>query len=409
MTPINQWTGRESRLLREALRLSVRRFADYLGVPVRTISKWEHFGSARVPRPDFQAMLDTALAQATPDQRTRFEEAAGMTTPQASPPVSLAAPLMPRFALADLQTITRLTAESLELTEPEMPAYFERQLSGCQDSDGSAGPGVALPMTLGLVAAIETGARRVSLPARRRLLCLASRASEFIGWLYRDAGALDDATYWYDRATEYAQEAGHLPLQGYILLRRSQLAYDQRDGLRVRTLAQATTFGAWDLPARVLAEVLQQEALGLAMTGYATGAVERRLDEARTELDRAPAEDDISAVLGTTFTAATLDLRSAACFTEAGRPEVAVELIGSVLAAGGLSRRDGAYFQARQAAALAAHVAPDAAADLAVESAMTAAAVGSQRTWRVLEDLVVTLQPWSGHAAVRSFREVLRV
>jgi transcriptional regulator with XRE-family HTH domain len=69
---VDRWTGRESRLLRHALRRSVRSFADHLGVSARTISKWEQLGSARSPRPEFQVMLDTVLACATDDERARF-------------------------------------------------------------------------------------------------------------------------------------------------------------------------------------------------------------------------------------------------------------------------------------------------------------------------------------------------
>jgi len=50
-----------------------------------------------------------------------------------------------------------------------------------------------------------------------------ARAAEFVGWLYRDAGLLPAASYWQDRAEQWAQEAGDLPLQGYILLKKSQL------------------------------------------------------------------------------------------------------------------------------------------------------------------------------------------
>lgn len=76
MPGVDRWTGAEARLLREvALRLSLRDFADRLGVPARTISKWEQVGAARVPRPHMQAMLDTALERAEPAARLRFEAA----------------------------------------------------------------------------------------------------------------------------------------------------------------------------------------------------------------------------------------------------------------------------------------------------------------------------------------------
>ena len=77
MAAVDRWSGHEVRLLRGALRLSVRGFAEYLGVAVRTVSKWEQHGSTRCPRPEFQAMLDTALARATDEQRARFAGARG--------------------------------------------------------------------------------------------------------------------------------------------------------------------------------------------------------------------------------------------------------------------------------------------------------------------------------------------
>lgn len=76
MPEVETWTGAEARLLRTvALRLSQRDFADLLGIPSRTISKWEQAGAARVPRPHMQAMLDTVLERADPEARARFEAA----------------------------------------------------------------------------------------------------------------------------------------------------------------------------------------------------------------------------------------------------------------------------------------------------------------------------------------------
>jgi formylglycine-generating enzyme required for sulfatase activity len=72
VTTIQKWTGRESRALREALRLSVRDFAAQLGVSDRAVSKWEAGGVDFVPRPDSQAILDTRLAKASQDARARF-------------------------------------------------------------------------------------------------------------------------------------------------------------------------------------------------------------------------------------------------------------------------------------------------------------------------------------------------
>jgi hypothetical protein len=53
--------------------MSVRAFAEHLGVAVRTVSKWEQLLTATVPRPDTQAVLDTALARAEAPVHLRFE------------------------------------------------------------------------------------------------------------------------------------------------------------------------------------------------------------------------------------------------------------------------------------------------------------------------------------------------
>jgi len=71
---VHDWSGLEARALRLALRLSVRAFAGRLGVSVRTVSKWEKLLTNTQPRPDTQAILDTALARADDAAHARFEK-----------------------------------------------------------------------------------------------------------------------------------------------------------------------------------------------------------------------------------------------------------------------------------------------------------------------------------------------
>lgn len=73
MVNVQQWTGREASALRAALRMSMRVFAEHLGVALRTVAKWEDLGETTRPRPDTQAILDTALARADAHARARFE------------------------------------------------------------------------------------------------------------------------------------------------------------------------------------------------------------------------------------------------------------------------------------------------------------------------------------------------
>ncbi|WP_329275680.1 helix-turn-helix domain-containing protein [Streptomyces sp. NBC_01451] len=73
MVSVQQWTGREASALRAALRMSMRAFAEHLGVALRTVAKWESLGAETRPRPDTQAILDTSLARADAAAHARFE------------------------------------------------------------------------------------------------------------------------------------------------------------------------------------------------------------------------------------------------------------------------------------------------------------------------------------------------
>ncbi|WP_328547779.1 hypothetical protein OG301_23035 [Streptomyces platensis] len=86
MATVHHWTGLEARALRLALRMSVRTFAEHLGVGVRTVSKWEKLRTGTEPRPDTQAILDTALARADASVHLRFETNLSMAGRRASSP-----------------------------------------------------------------------------------------------------------------------------------------------------------------------------------------------------------------------------------------------------------------------------------------------------------------------------------
>ncbi|WP_307804064.1 helix-turn-helix domain-containing protein [Micromonospora echinofusca] len=66
---VGRWTGREVRALREALRMSVRAFAEHLGVATAAVSGWEH---RTTPALAEQSVLDQALTLADTDSKARF-------------------------------------------------------------------------------------------------------------------------------------------------------------------------------------------------------------------------------------------------------------------------------------------------------------------------------------------------
>lgn len=466
MVTMGQWTGRETRFLRHALRLTVRAFAEDLGVSPRTVSKWEAAGSSRTPWPELQAALDTTLARATKEQRERFEqfcqwgqeERPGDAVAQAAsdsvvdgqgaavvppPTATICLPLVvdgqPVLATLDPQALAGLglggllgTAQTPE-PHPALPAltsddqerlatadrdprrYCDRsaiaalrhQLDACMTDDQAQGPANTLPVVLDVLRAIDRQARDVTPSVRRELLSVGARGAEFAGWLYRDLRDLARAETWYDRATAWAQEAGDLPMQGYLLLKRSQMAYDERDALRVVTLVQAASEGPWQLPGKVRAEVLQQDARSRAMTGASLDAVTRRLDDAHNLLTRPSDGADETTNLSTHDNPDQLWLQTASCYMEAGRPLKAAEIYGDVLTRTGLPARDRGYFLARRAHSLALAGQPDDAAAVGLEAVSLATTTQSARTRRELGRAVGVLQPWRSRPGPRDLREAL--
>lgn len=283
--------------------------------------------------------------------------------------------------------------------------FFRQQLIRCKADDGTLGPAAALPLVLGVLGVIRRHSRDAKPEIRRQLLEVGADGAEFAGWLYRDLHDPLTATFLYDRAMEWAQAAGSLPLQGYVLLKKSQMAYDTQDAGTVLSLAQAASTGPWQLPPRAQAEVIQQEALGLAMTGEPLAAVEQNLGHAQQLLSAA--EDAGGDGLGVYFNQGTLLVLSACCYTEAGKPHQAVQLFGDVLAGGTLSRRDSGLFGARQAKALALGGEPDEAATVAATAVTVARETRSERTMNVVVEVVRALDPWRNRPSVRMLNDVL--
>lgn len=125
MTTVHRWTGREAKLLREASRLSIRDFADRLGVGARTINKWEARLADITPLPQMQQVLDTALAQATDDVKACSPPRLGPSrpsptprtyrSPPASPPVCASLPrgtMVPIVVNGHL-VLVRITADTM--------------------------------------------------------------------------------------------------------------------------------------------------------------------------------------------------------------------------------------------------------------------------------------------------------
>ncbi|MEV8614979.1 XRE family transcriptional regulator [Amycolatopsis sp. NPDC051373] len=316
----------------------------------------------------------------------------------------VAATALPALGLDELQHVAQAVADARRYFDGTTLDYFRRQLAACKADDGALGPAKTLPMVLGIVGAVEEHARDVKPQVRRELLRLGADGAEFAGWLFRDIRDFGRTLFWYDRAVEWAQEADDVAMQGYVLLKKSQLAFDEREPLRMLTLAQAARRGQRSLPKRVQAESVQQEARAEVMLGATADAVAPKLDEARALLD---ARDDGASQLGAHYNSTLLTMQTAICYTEAGAPRRAVEIYDDSLVEDRFSPRDYGFFLSLRAGSLALAGEPDEAARTGIASAARADSTNSRRTKQELVRVLDYLAPWSRRPEVVRLREVV--
>jgi tetratricopeptide (TPR) repeat protein len=322
----------------------------------------------------------------------------------------IAAAALPGLGLEEIQHVAAALDDARRYMDGPVVEYLRRQIVACKHDDGSLGPKKSLPDMLGLLGVIQEHARDVQPAVRRDLLAIGADGAEFAGWLYRDIHQPLQAGRWYDRAMEWAQEANDSAMQGYILLKKSQMAYDERDAVRVLTLAEAAGQQHWQLPLKVRAEVAQQQARGFAMLGEPMNTVEQALSEAGQLLTKhEDVADDQSSQLSPHYNRANLTLQTASCYIEAGQPGRAADLYGAVLQSDALSPRDQGYFLARRACSLALAGQPDDAASIGLAAVQLSDATNSLRTKRELTRAMAALRPWATRPGPRELRDALRV
>jgi transcriptional regulator with XRE-family HTH domain len=398
VTVVGQWTGQEASALRQALRLTIRDFADHLGVAERTVAKWEAGGSAMVPVPVMQAALDTVLERAADEAKARFGMLLAATRDPAGLPGS--AVTLGAAALASLAPVPRRL-------DPEAIRRLRTILMEYVTIDNLLGPAhlldlVALHLNfIGELLTLASGQVRVE------LFTVGAWYAEFAGWLHQDAGNPQAATYWTDRALSWVRAADDPLRVSYVLMRKSNQASGLGDAGRTLDLARAALRGQDRLAPRVRALALRQEARGHALSGNPT-ACARALDAAQ-EQAAAPLEhgDDERALAGY-CTPSYIDGEAADCWMLLGQPRKAVAILEHGLAAWPAPyQRDLGLNLARLAVAHAADREPEQACAVGQEAAGIVSNTWSARATTELRRLPTLLAAWPDLAAVAELRETL--
>ena len=287
------------------------------------------------------------------------------------------------------------------------PADYRRELEHLQQLDRAQGSDRALAGVLGTLTSINTALQASRGADRVSLLGIASRSAEFAGFLYRDLGDRVRSLHWHDRAMEWAQQGDDVSMQSYVLLRKAQAAYDQRDAGRMLDLTMAAGRGKAALGPGLRAEIHQQRARGEAMLGATDREVRRWLEVARDELSAAAGRQAPDEP-GAGYSEKLLTLQTAVCLSEAGRPAEAVVLYLRILAGGIASARDDAYFRILLSTSLALSGEPDEAARTACGALPVAVATHSRRSISEARTLLGALQPWRQRSQVRALEDGLR-
>jgi transcriptional regulator with XRE-family HTH domain len=253
VTTMNRWSGRETRLLRHALRLTVRDFAEDLGISPRTVSKWEAGGAQREPRPELQRALDTLLARSSDEETARFADALEPVAPYPDrDSVGSAEMVPPRLArLAALPSAQAPTEASTAVAESAAAAaafavWWETIGTGPIGVDilfselrrlaGDYLSGQPEPVVVGL-RDLRDGVfgllQRPQPPSSARDLHLAAGyASVLLAWLSGDLGQMGAAGTHAQAGAMFAGTSGSPELQAWVQAVRSKTAFwlgDYRD------------------------------------------------------------------------------------------------------------------------------------------------------------------------------------
>ncbi|MGH4008020.1 MAG: helix-turn-helix domain-containing protein, partial [Pseudonocardiaceae bacterium] len=382
LTTVDRWTGRETKLLRQALRLSVRDFAARLGVGVRTVNKWEARQADITPLPHMQEVLDTAFAQASDEVEARFATATcadvpgheiaqlpGPPVPGAMLPVVINGRLVfVPFDADALACSSRVFTEKIlgavgAATEAPLIGYASigslERLASAARQPSQVGPVVVDHLELvtqthrdlyydlssaELVAAV-TGHLQVTtlllggtqpLALRRRLAAIAGETAGHAAWLCHDLGDRHGTERYYAVAETATREARDAALGAYVRGFRSLVVGSEGQAREALGFARsAVEMALRSTTATTRAWLASLEAQSLACVGdrkACLGALRR----AGTALGQARREEDPAWMYE--FDHARLLAVSGACYGQLGKTAAAERTLGEALEALGPKR-----------------------------------------------------------------------
>jgi transcriptional regulator with XRE-family HTH domain len=265
----------------------------------------------------------------------------------------------------------------------ELDALLLSPLGPWTDLDNQLGPASLRTIAAQHFALIESYLDDSRGSDFRRIAYIAGRHAEFSGWLAQDSGDYAAAMRWTDAALEAARLIDDREFESYVLMRKSNIASDQRSGTLAVALADASWHAARPTPGPLQALALRQRAHALAVTNEASAAL-RALEDAHQQLAASVEPSSLTAYCTTAY----LHMESAACLVGLGQASDAIPILESGLGSWAPRyRRDLGLCLARLALAYAHTREAAVAASIAAQAARIARATKSHRTTQVLRQV----------------------
>jgi hypothetical protein len=236
-------------------------------------------------------------------------------------------------------------------------------------------------------------------PARSRLLSLAARIAEYVGWLSQESGAESAALWWTRHAAELAGASGDDDIVSYALVREAGLALYRQDSITTVELARRAQ-RVRRAGRRTIGLAARREAQGHALAGD-RGACERAFDRAAELFESATAESLAYPVLGSTAPG-PLELARGWAFADLGHAAAAAAVLDRALDRVPVThRRTRARFGTRRSLAYALAGELEQSCRSLAETIDDVTHVDSATVHMDLRELARSLGRWRGHHAVR--------
>ncbi|MFG3493776.1 helix-turn-helix domain-containing protein [Streptomyces sp. NPDC047928] len=235
---------------------------------------------------------------------------------------------------------------------------------------------------------LHGGARRA---LADRVVRLAAEHAQFLAWMAQDQAQTASALAWYDRAHEWALEAGDANMAATTLSMKAHMAWSGGRGTRCVRLAQAARWSAPGTSLGVQGMAAQMAARGHALDHEADDA-RRLLDEAQDLITRASKHPEDEPVWMYFYDETWFTLQRGMASLHLRDWSTAADQLAEGL--GALPeeyRRDRAWYRSCLAHALAGAGEAAQAAAVAVATVPDASAVGRPHSWNELHSTAAVL------------------